>query len=395
MTLAPGSLLGTGGGMKEAYATGPAEIRQDLQRAFRLTAGSRCPSATSTAWLRPTGRRCSARTAATTSRPGCTRSPSTTMRPSRGRPRRPGCSRSSTRYGGGDLFPAFFRTADRVTLVRGTTCPCGDRGSYLEEGSIRRMDLAGRGRMRGPGVNGEADGAARRAAPPGAAGGAAGGRAAPRRGRARRPAPAYDGLLAAGGAARPPHHRRHPLGGGALRRGRECGTECAADEPGAVTARWPLLTDGRVGRAGRRAAGRPGEGPARAGVLGASAGGAGRGRPPPVRPGRPLSPGSPAGSVRLHRLLPGHDRGHPRRSRPVGPGADDPRPSLPARQGLRRAVAEDARSAGPGPLLPAQAVGPGAGWVPVAWEMPLYRADVRPRSVLAYGPATSPAARSR
>ena len=43
VTLAPGSLLGTEGGMKEACVKGPAEIRQDLQRAFRLTDGSPVP----------------------------------------------------------------------------------------------------------------------------------------------------------------------------------------------------------------------------------------------------------------------------------------------------------------------------------------------------------------
>jgi hypothetical protein len=45
--------------------------------------------------------------------------------------------------GGGDLLPAFFRTADRVTLVNGTPCQCGEPGSYLEEGSIQREDLFG------------------------------------------------------------------------------------------------------------------------------------------------------------------------------------------------------------------------------------------------------------
>ena len=46
--------------------------------------------------------------------------------------------------GGGDLFPAFFRTADEATLVRGDTCPCGGPGCYLEQGSIR--DLSGEAR---------------------------------------------------------------------------------------------------------------------------------------------------------------------------------------------------------------------------------------------------------
>ncbi len=44
-------------------------------------------------------------------------------------------------FGGGDVFPAFFRTTDRVTLIRGGTCTCGETGDYLEKGSIRRTDL--------------------------------------------------------------------------------------------------------------------------------------------------------------------------------------------------------------------------------------------------------------
>jgi hypothetical protein len=49
-------------------------------------------------------------------------------------------------HGGGDLFPAFFRSADRVTLVTGegdSACPCGDEGAYLEQASIQRVDLVG------------------------------------------------------------------------------------------------------------------------------------------------------------------------------------------------------------------------------------------------------------
>ena len=51
-------------------------------------------------------------------------------------------------YGGGQLFPAFFRTADQVRLVRpgaqpgdGLACPCGEPGDYIRQDSIQRVDL--------------------------------------------------------------------------------------------------------------------------------------------------------------------------------------------------------------------------------------------------------------
>jgi hypothetical protein len=50
--------------------------------------------------------------------------------------------------GGGDLFPAFFKTADRMRLVNGAgvydpalDCPCGETGAYITLGSIQRVDL--------------------------------------------------------------------------------------------------------------------------------------------------------------------------------------------------------------------------------------------------------------
>jgi hypothetical protein len=51
-------------------------------------------------------------------------------------------------YGGGNLFPAFFKTTDRVRLVNGMgtydaalTCPCGEQGTYIARDSIQRVDL--------------------------------------------------------------------------------------------------------------------------------------------------------------------------------------------------------------------------------------------------------------
>jgi hypothetical protein len=51
-------------------------------------------------------------------------------------------------YAGGQLFPAFFRSADQVRLVNGSMayepeldCPCGEQGAYIAQGSIQRVDL--------------------------------------------------------------------------------------------------------------------------------------------------------------------------------------------------------------------------------------------------------------
>jgi hypothetical protein len=51
-------------------------------------------------------------------------------------------------FGGGRLFPAFFRTADQVRLINGAggydpglACPCGEEGAFLARESIQRVDL--------------------------------------------------------------------------------------------------------------------------------------------------------------------------------------------------------------------------------------------------------------
>ena len=395
ITLAPGSLLGT----RRRHERGAAakDPAADAARTSGAPSGSRtasrCPSATSTGWPRPTGRRCSAPTAATTSRPGYTRSPSTTRRRSRDETRSTGLLAFFDPYGGGDLFPAFFRTADRVTLVRGTACPCGEPGQ-LPGGGVDPAHRPLGDRMRGPGVN------AAPARRPGQRRGRRAARAprrAERRGAARarrhrsRLAPA---LLAAGGAARAPHHRPTRAGRRSASPGARMRHGVRADDGRSGGRPLAPLHRRRVGGTRVRVAGRPREGPARTGVLGAPAGGAGRGRPAawPTRPTPITRPSSRP--CRPTPATPRHDGRHSRRPRPVGPRQDGRRPPLPARQGLQRPVAQDARSAGRVRFFPSKPLDKVAGWVPVAWEMPLYRADIRPRTVVGYATGTSRAAPS-
>ena len=142
MTLAPGSLLVTEGGLKEAYAKGPAEIREDLRSAFRLADGGPVP-------IRDVYGMAEANWAAMQCSHGNYHVPPWVHAVTLGDdeafqrgPRTTGLLAFFDPYGGGELFPAFFRTADRVTLVR-ETCPCGEPGSYLEEASIQRIDPRG------------------------------------------------------------------------------------------------------------------------------------------------------------------------------------------------------------------------------------------------------------
>lgn len=141
MTLAAGSLLGTGGGMKEAYPKGYAEIRRDLEDTFRLPDGQPVP-------VRDVYGMAEANWAAMQCAHGNYHIPpwvhAITLDDDeffQEEARARGLLAFYDPYGGGDLFPPFFRTADQVTLVRGATCPCGETGSYIEEASIQRVDL--------------------------------------------------------------------------------------------------------------------------------------------------------------------------------------------------------------------------------------------------------------
>jgi hypothetical protein len=143
MTLTPGSLLGTGGGKKETDPKSPEEMREDLHRAFKLPDGEPVPvrdiyGMAEANWA---AMQCAYRNyhvppwvyaVTLDDHEAFQRGPRTT-----------GMLAFFDPFGGGDLFPAFFRTADRVTLVSGDSCPCGEPGSYLEEASIQRTDLFG------------------------------------------------------------------------------------------------------------------------------------------------------------------------------------------------------------------------------------------------------------
>ncbi|MFH0917059.1 MAG: hypothetical protein V1912_11535 [bacterium] len=146
LTLAQGSLLGTGGGMKEDYGFGPDEIRRDLESVFHLTGGEAVP-------VRDVYGMAEANWVAMQCSGGNYHVPpwvhAVTLDDDGGfqaGPRKTGLLAFFDPHGGGDLFPAFFRTADRVTLVAGredAVCPCGDRGAYLARDSIQRVDLLG------------------------------------------------------------------------------------------------------------------------------------------------------------------------------------------------------------------------------------------------------------
>jgi hypothetical protein len=148
LCLAPGSLWGTGGGLKELYPLTPAEIRQDLAGAVELADGQPVPvrdvyGMAEGSWV---AMQCSqgnyhvppwiyVRTLDDDDQ--FQEGPDTT-----------GLLAFFDPYGGGRLFPAFFRTADRVRLIRGNgghepgrRCPCGERGDYVACDSIQRVDL--------------------------------------------------------------------------------------------------------------------------------------------------------------------------------------------------------------------------------------------------------------
>jgi len=151
--LAPGSLLGTGGGLKELYPFSPDQIRADVADAIRDSDGAPLP-------VRDVYGMAEANWAA--------------MQCARGNYHLPPWVYARTLdeddavqeggdstgllaffdpYGGGRLFPAFFKTADQVRLVRPAAesprlevapelaCPCGEPGAYIAAGSIRRVDL--------------------------------------------------------------------------------------------------------------------------------------------------------------------------------------------------------------------------------------------------------------
>lgn len=146
--LPAGSLVGTGGGLKEFYPFGPDRIRQDIQAVLLLEDGEPVP-------IRDVMGMAEANWAA----PQCPE----------GNYHLPpwvyvvalddddeilvgsnveGLLGFLDPVGSGRLFPSFFKTTDQVRLVNGTDnydpalrCPCGHDTPYLLQGTIRRVDL--------------------------------------------------------------------------------------------------------------------------------------------------------------------------------------------------------------------------------------------------------------
>lgn len=148
ITLPAGSRVGTGGGMKEQYPHTPAEVISDLESVLCLPDGDPVP-------VRDVYGMAEANWAAFQCDYGNYHIPpwvyivvldqdDEIIESSRAK----GLLAFFDPLGGGQLFPSFFETTDQVCLVNGgawydpaLVCACGYHTAYLEQGSIRRVDL--------------------------------------------------------------------------------------------------------------------------------------------------------------------------------------------------------------------------------------------------------------
>jgi hypothetical protein len=148
LRLAPGSLLGTGGGLKELYPFTPAQICEDLADVIGLTNDQPIP-------IRDVYGMAEGNWAAMQCHQANYHIPpwiyARTLdeddRFQEG-PDAVGLLAFFDPYGGGRLFPAFFQAADQVRLILGDgardadrRCPCGETGAYITQDSIQRVDL--------------------------------------------------------------------------------------------------------------------------------------------------------------------------------------------------------------------------------------------------------------
>lgn len=152
MRLAQGSLLGTGGGIKELHLCTPGRIREDLAQVLTLVDGEPIPirdvyGMAEGNWAAMQCREGNYHVppwiyARTLDEDGFFQEGSDTV----------GLLSFFDPYGGGRLFPAFFKTADQVRLIcgdgdgdtaqkPGLRCPCGEMGTYISPDSIQRVDL--------------------------------------------------------------------------------------------------------------------------------------------------------------------------------------------------------------------------------------------------------------
>ena len=265
------------------------------------------------------------------------------------------------------------------------------------------------GRMRGPGMNGDAGGGGAADAGPARMAGSrrparAGATAATQPGRAGATARAGPAGAAENGGAEPacagfwlPAALRARLITSDTRweevrfaKGRECGTECEADEAGAVAACWPLFGEAEWAelasglRVAREKAPRGAEYWAR--LQAALA----------IVARRLADPADPYHKALLETLpdYTGYSRGMIAATL-CAPGLWDLEKMVPALRYQPNKLCGARWQKIPGlqgrmRFFPRKPLDQVAGWVPVAWEMPLYRADTRPRSVLGYADGSIP-----
>ncbi len=150
MQLTPGSLFGSGGGFKERYPYTISQIQEVIRQSVQLSDGSGVPMGDVY---------------------GMAEGNWAAMQCSYGNYHIPpwvyavtldendefqvaadttGILAFFDPIGGGDLFPAFFKTADQVRLINGVlcfdpdlNCPCGEDGAHIRRESIQRVDLIG------------------------------------------------------------------------------------------------------------------------------------------------------------------------------------------------------------------------------------------------------------
>jgi hypothetical protein len=146
--LPEGSLIGTGGGLKQLYPFSPAQIRQDVEAVLRLESGEPAP-------IRDVMGMAEANWAAPQCEAGNYHLPPWVYvvvlddddEMIEGT-EATGMLAFFDPFGGGRLFPSFFKTADQAQLVNGgrgyhpaRRCRCGRDTPYLVQGTIQRMDL--------------------------------------------------------------------------------------------------------------------------------------------------------------------------------------------------------------------------------------------------------------
>ena len=146
--LPAGSLVGTGGGLKQLYPFTPAQIRRDIQAVLGLEDGEPAP-------IRDVMGMAEANWAAPQCRAGNYHLPPWIYAVALDDDDKilsgaevVGLLAFLDPFGGGRLFPAFFKTTDQVRLVNGGgdydpahCCSCGHDTPYIVQGTIRRVDL--------------------------------------------------------------------------------------------------------------------------------------------------------------------------------------------------------------------------------------------------------------